>query len=95
MSSYLTGNTVRLTGEFYDWNGNPIDLTTVKITIFDYKYKVILEPVELTSVNKTGVGKYFFDFITNEVPQRYIYEFQGILDGLPSINRGVFVTKFV
>ena len=95
MSNYLTGNTVRLFGEFYDWNGDPIEVTTVKVIIYDYKYNQVLQPVTLGASNKTGTGKYFFDFVTSDVPQRYTYEFQGQIDGLPSINRGTFTTKFV
>lgn len=90
--SYQSGNTVRLTCEFYDFSGGLSDPSSVKLRIYDYKYKLI---DEYTNATKTEMGKYYFDYVTDENNKTYIYEWYGELEGTPSLKRGSFLTKFI
>jgi hypothetical protein len=91
---YLCGSTVRLIGEFFDFEGKPKDVQFPKVIIYDYKYKKVAE-YPLSDSNKVGVGKYSYDYITTENPTRVIYEFNGESDSLPALDRGSFTTLFM
>ena len=91
---YLTGNTIRLFAEFRDLDGQLVDIMFPKLTIYNSKYKNILE-VNLNDDNKISTGKYFYDFKTSLEPKRIIYEFSGELDGTPTLDRNSFVTRFI
>jgi hypothetical protein len=94
LNIYLTGNTVRLEAEFRNLQGQLIDVDFPKLIIYDYKYNKIAE-YPLTASNKSGTGKYFYNYETSESPKKLIYEFYGELDGLPTIDRKMFSTKFI
>jgi hypothetical protein len=88
------GNTVRMTCDFYNATGVLANPTTVKVIFYDTRY-VKLNEFTLTDVNRSETGKYFYDYTTDNVEKRYIYEWQGIFDGYPSIIRGDFITNFM
>jgi hypothetical protein len=88
------GNTVRLYCKFYDYEGNLINPSFVKITFYDHEYKKTLEQV-LDARYRADVGIYFYDFRTEFEEKRYIYEFYGTIAGLPSIKRDDFITVFM
>lgn len=94
IKSILTGNTVRLEAEFTNLEGQPIDPSFVRVVIYDKQYREILN-TQLGEGNKTGVGKYFFNFTTPINPSSYIYEFNGEMDGFPILDRARFQTEFV
>lgn len=92
---YQAGNTVRLECTFKDFNGVKVNPDNVKIIFYDYRY-VKLEEFLLTLDNQSETGVYFFNYVTptgNE--QRIIYEWQGFLNGFPSLKRGSFRTVFI
>jgi hypothetical protein len=88
------GNTVRLTCDFYDVGGALANPTSVKVTFYDYKHLKLSE-FTLTDANRISTGKYFFDYTTSLQEQRYIYEWEGIFEGYPSVARGDFITNFM
>lgn len=90
--SYQSGNTVRLTCEFYDFVGNLTNPNIVKLKIYDYKYNLLEEYTNITNVE---IGKYYFDYVTDDKNKSYIYEWYGELEGTPSLKRGSFLTKFM
>jgi hypothetical protein len=91
---YTSGSTVRLQGEFFNFEGSPTDVYFLKVIIYDYKYNKLHE-YPLSDSNRISAGKYFYDFITDITPGKYIYEFYGELDGLPALDRKSFMTKFI
>lgn len=91
---YTSGSTVRLIGEFFDFDGQPTDVLFLKVVIYDYKYNKLKE-FTLNDSNKIETGKYFYDFVTDTTPKRVIYEFRGELDSLPALDRRSFTTKFI
>lgn len=83
------GNTVRLIGQFYDWDDNPADPDSVTLIIYDNKRVKIDEVVPL----KIEVGKYFYDYVA-EKEGSYYYEFKGVIGETPSLNRATFSVHF-
>jgi hypothetical protein len=93
-NKYKSGNTVRLIGEFYDFEGNLIDPQIVKVAIYDYKHNLIQEVVVGQS-SKLSKGIYYFDYVTKNGNNKIIYEWYGEIDGRPSLDRNMFVTDFM
>lgn len=91
---HLCGSTVRLVGEFFNFEGEPVDVSFTKVIIYNYKYEK-LEEFMLTEANRIGVGKYFFNYVTESTPKTVIYEFSGELDGFPALDRNSFSTRFI
>lgn len=91
MNSYITGTTVRLHCTFKDFNDEKIDPQIVKVIIYDYKYNIIEELVAV----KRDIGEYFVDYITPIKSKSLYYEWYGEIDGMPSIKRDGFTTKFI
>lgn len=89
---YQYGTTVRFEVEFFDFDGEATDPEGATLTIYDSKYKVI-HTGEGTS--NGGVGKYKYDYQTEEKEARLYYEWLAEIDGKPSLRRGTFMTRFV
>lgn len=83
------GNTVRLTGNFYDWEDNPADPEGVTLIIYDNRRIKISE----VTPNRVNVGEYQYDYVA-EKEGSYYYEFKGNLSGNPSLNRATFTVHF-
>jgi hypothetical protein len=94
MSTYQYGNTVRLECNFYDFSGLSVNPDFVKVVIYNSKYEVIFTET-LSISNRSDVGKYFYDYITEKKEQKIYYEWYGEINGKPSIKRGQFITKFI
>ncbi len=88
------GNTVRLTCKFYDPNGFLTSPTSVRLTIYDYRYRK-LDEFTINEANQLSAGTYFFDFTTDSAEQKYIFEWYGLIGGFPSIKRDSFTTLFM
>jgi hypothetical protein len=94
-NSYQAGNTVYLECTFKDINGIKVNPDNVKVIFYDYRYTVIQE-ILLDDSNIIETGVYFFNYITpNDDEKRFIYEWQGIVNGFPSLKRGSFRTVFI
>jgi hypothetical protein len=79
------GNTVRLTAQFSDWDGNPVDPALIKVKFYDTRFK-LLEEHSVGAANKLDVGSYYFDYVP-QVPDTIYYEWYAEIDGLPSLKR--------
>jgi hypothetical protein len=89
---YQHGTTVRFTCEFYDFDGLLKSPNIVKLKVYDNRYNLIFESLNVTQVSE---GKYQFDYVPEEDNRVYYYEWYGELDGTPSLRRGSFITKFI
>jgi hypothetical protein len=94
VNTYQAGTTVRLECVFKDINGDLVNPTTARITFYDYRYN-LLQEVTLTESNRKDIGNYFYDYTTSNEEQRIIYEWYGLVYGLPSVKRSSFRTVFV
>ena len=88
------GNTVRLTCKFYDPNGFLTSPQSVRLSIYDYRYRKISE-FNLTTENLLSEGTYYYDFATDMEEKKYIFEWYGLIGGFPSIKRDSFTTLFM
>jgi hypothetical protein len=93
--SYQAGNTVYLECTFKDLNGTKVNPDNVKVIFYDYRY-VVIDEFLLDENNRSETGVYFFNYVTpNDDEKRIIYEWQGIVNGFPSLKRGSFRTVFI
>ncbi|PLR99661.1 hypothetical protein [Bacillus sp. T33-2] len=92
MKSYPTGTTVTLRCTFKNEEGQSVDPTVVKLIIYNHKYE-ITETINVTT--KKEVGEYYHRYVTPAKSQTIIYEWNGEIDGLPSVERNSFLTKFM
>jgi hypothetical protein len=92
---YQAGNTVRLECTFKDFNGTLVNPETVRVTFYDYRYNVLLQ-LNLGTNNHLETGVYFYNYTTpSDKENRIIYEWQGVINGVPSLKRGSFRTVFI
>lgn len=92
---YQSGQTVRLSCEFNNFKGEPVDPEIVKVIIYDEKYNKITD-YSLGANSKTDVGKYFFDYKTDpNKEQRVYYEWYGEINGNPALKRSSFRTNWI
>jgi hypothetical protein len=91
LKSYPFGTTVRLNCTFKDFNNENIDPQIVRVIIYNYKYDLL----ETLTATKKAIGEYFLDYKTPNKSQTFYYEWYGEIDGMPSIIRSGFITKFM
>jgi hypothetical protein len=92
---YDAGNTIRLQCIFEDFDGNRVDPTTVKIIIYDHRYRM-LEQAILGSGNRIDLGTYFYNYTSpKDDEERIIYEWSGEIDGFVSLKRATFSTILI
>lgn len=91
----LTGDTVRLSVKFLDINGEQVDPEDVYLNIYNEK-DIAIDTIQLTEVDKSGIGEYFYDFTIPYVSGNYIvYEFAGTYRNKPILSRERINTRFV
>lgn len=90
-NNYTVGDTVRLTATFKDWNGKLVDPSSVKVIIYDSRYNK-LEEIIVTKEPDT-VGIYTCDYVFNTSGD-FIYEWNGDINGTPSLTRRRIRTSF-
>lgn len=85
---YLAGNTVRLYGTFYHMENRDdvIQPELVNLIIYDYKWDQIESFVVGLDNYNESTGAYTFDYVFQDVGTFY-YEWNGMVDGMPSIER--------
>jgi hypothetical protein len=94
-NAYQTGNTIRLTCIFRDFDGVLRNPNLVKVKIYDQTYKVIQEE-SLGLANNTADGEYFYDYtIPLDARGKMYYEWYGEISGNPSLKRDSFKVTFI
>lgn len=89
MQTFTTGDTQKLTAKFTDFdNTTLIDPDKVKVVIYDANFKV-LDTYTGIEANKTSTGNYFM-YYTPTVPGRYVVEWYGEKNNMPSVSRKWF-----
>lgn len=85
LNIHQAGNTVRVTGSFFDWTGEAISPEIVKFMVYDDSYNRLAE-FDITSENMVQTGVYYCDYVF-ENPGDYIYEWFSQISGSPSLLR--------
>ncbi len=89
----LIGDTIRLKGEFKDFNGVYVDPDDVVLKIYAGNKKQYGE--DITPV-RTGLGKYQYDYVVPEdVIGPLYFEFSGKIDGKPILGRATIDRRWV
>jgi hypothetical protein len=83
------GDTVRFKATFYDWEDALTDPTEIIVKIYDSRKVQLGETITLDMTeNKESTGVYFYDYVVPAGHTRLYYEFNGVVGGLPSVERG-------
>lgn len=93
-SIFQNGNTVRLSCSFYDFDGTLKDPNIVKIKFYGNNMNLINE---FTNVQRVDIGKFYYDYIIENTNKniRHYYEWYAEIDGVPSLKRSSFITRFI
>lgn len=83
----IMGDTVRLNAVFYDFNGALVDPTTIIVQIYDNEKEPLGEPITLGPEARDSAGTYHYDYTIPEGYKKLYYEFKGMLQGQPSVER--------
>lgn len=89
MDIFTKGDTQKLTAKFTDFDDTTlIDPDLVKVTIYDANFNV-LKTFTGIQANKLSTGNYFL-YYTPDAVGRFILEWYGEKNGLPSVSRKWF-----
>ena len=87
----LIGDTIRLKGEFKDFDENYADPDDVKLVIYDGQKRQIEESTPLNP----EVGKYYYDYtVPSGSTSTMYFEFIGTIGGMPVVGRKSFERKW-
>lgn len=89
----LAGDTVRFRCHFKTFDGQSVEPTDVKLTIYNTN-KQQIEQITLDDTNKKNVGVYFYDYILPMNQSEIIFEFSGIYNNKPILARGSVKIRF-
>ncbi|EHL78975.1 hypothetical protein [Bacillus smithii] len=82
----LQGDTVRLKCHFKTFDGQLIDPTDVKLTIYKSD-KTVIEQIQLDDTNKENVGVFYYDYTPASELDEFIFEFAGSVNNKPILQR--------
>ncbi|MEC1720608.1 hypothetical protein [Schinkia azotoformans] len=89
----LQGDTVRLKVNFKDFNGQSVNPTNVKLTIYDTN-KTQIEQFILDDTYKLDVGVFFYDYVPANELNEFIFEFVGMVNNKPILSRDSVTIHF-
>lgn len=90
---YQKGSSIKLNGRFADYadNTNTIYPEEVRLTLYDYKWDQIFTII-VNDIDENGF--YFYSHTFNDVGTFY-YEWLGLINGMPSLQRKTIYIKQV
>jgi hypothetical protein len=87
----LVGDTVKLKATFCNWNGEYSNIADIKCTIYNDKKNVI---TTITDIINADTGKYECLYTVPDGYNGIIFEFSGVLNNKPIINRQYLSVKW-
>ncbi len=93
---YQAGNTVRFSCSFWDFGKvGKVEPSNVRFIVYSARYDEIIAEIPVSE--RTEEGGYFVDYTlpNDRGIDQIIYEWNGIVDGLPSIYRDTIGIVFV
>ena len=91
----LVGSTVKLKAEFKDFDGNYFDPEEVLLNFYDNMRRQIGETIIIESKHNVDVGIYEYQYVVPKGVGSLTFEFIGMLEGNPSIGRGIMVRTWL
>lgn len=90
----LTGNTVKITAKFTDWDDNAVNPSNVRFTMYNANKRALGNTI---TVPPTGeVGTYVVFYNIPEKPQgEIVYEFVGTVAGKQVVERGRILKDWI
>jgi hypothetical protein len=89
----LAGDTIRLKCHFKTFDGQSVEPTDVKLTIYDSQ-KQLIEEFILDDSHKENVGIFYFDYVLPDDKQKIIFEFRGLYNNKPILVRDSVKIQF-
>ncbi|OAO80939.1 hypothetical protein [Anoxybacillus flavithermus] len=89
----FAGDTVRFRCHFRTFDGQSVEPTDVKLTIYDSQ-KQLIEKFILDDSHKENVGIFYFDYVLPDDKQEIIFEFRGLYNEKPILSRGKVKIQF-
>lgn len=89
----LAGDTVRLKCHFKTFDGQSVEPTDVKLTIYDTN-KQQIEQITLDDTNKENFGVYSYDYVLPDDKSEIIFEFRGLYNNKPILARDSLKIEF-
>lgn len=93
---FLGGDTLKIIGRFRSFDEVLVDPTNIKIKIYNSRFELI-DTVEGPSIIKESVGVYYTEYVLPDTTRDVdlIFEWYGIINAKPSIDRVRVLVKFV
>ena len=93
----LTKNTVRLKVIFSTFAGVVTDVSgsSVNLTIYNKVNGTLIQNYSGSSITKESTGTYFYDYTIPVGPSDYVYEWSGLMEGTPIVNRGILQREYL
>ena len=89
----LAGDTVRFRCHFRTFDGQSVEPTDVKLTIYDSQ-KQLIEKFILDDSHKENVGIFYFDYVLPMNQSEIIFEFSGVYNNKPILVRDSVKIQF-
>lgn len=87
------GDTIKLTANFYSWDGIAASPAAVVLRIFDKHKRQVNEDI---SVNPVTDGYYEYEYVVPaNLPSPIYFEYSGTLEGNPVVGRGEISTTWI
>lgn len=86
------GDTIRLKVNFKTFNGQSVDPTEIKLTIYKTD-KTVVETI--TDLVQEGTGQYYYDYSPAIELSEFIFEFSGRYNNKPILVRDKVQVKFI
>jgi len=88
--SYRSGQTVRVSAEFKNLNGDLLDPTKVVLIITNSQFATDYSP----EVIRDSLGKYHFDLLLDEPDGHYVYHWEGHSADFEAVGEQSFYVIF-
>jgi hypothetical protein len=89
----INGDTVRLTATFKNFADTLVDPTSITVKFYDQSKTQI--GTTITEVVKDDVGVYHYDYTIPDGYKKIYYEWTGMIDDKPSVERDIIQVTFV
>ncbi len=89
-----TGNTIRLTIVFTDWDGLPVGPTAIALKVYDAEHIQVGTTINLTVAHKTVTGTYVYDYVVPAGNDPLYVEASGTASGTTVLGRAQIIREF-
>ena len=91
----ISGDTVRLTAIFKDFSDSLVDPELIMVKFYDAQKVQLGEPIFGEEIVKDAPGVYHYDYIVPDGHRKIYYEWLGMINDKPSVERDIMQITFV